>query len=172
MFELRFPEADIPTWADRYDYTAPGGLEDVPREAARFMRTHGHLDKAMFVRLCRWKSPRPTRHYERNDDAFVREVSGIALTTPSERLRVEILTLLHGVSWPVASVLLHFGHEEAYPILDVRAFWSLGFEEPPRYDFEVWWAYVQFCRSMSSTHGLSIRELDKALWKYSKANQE
>lgn len=31
----------------------------------------------------------------------------VALSTPSERLRIEVLTLLDGVGWPTASVLLH-----------------------------------------------------------------
>jgi hypothetical protein len=172
MFELQFPEDQLRTWAEEYDYAAPDGLSNSPEKAARFMKENGCLDKSLFVELCRWKSPRPLHHYENNGETFVREVTREALSTPSERLRIEILTLLDGVSWPTASVILHFGHEESYPILDFRAFWSLGFDKPPRYDFDIWWEYVQFSRNLSQKHGLTVRELDKALWKYSKDNQQ
>ena len=47
----------------------------------------------------------------------VEDITRIALSTNSERLRIESLTLLDGVSWPSASVLLHFGHKDPYPIL-------------------------------------------------------
>lgn len=42
-----------------------------------------------------------------------------------------ILTTINGVSWPMASVLLHFGHADRYPILDFRALWSLEVDTPP-----------------------------------------
>ena len=34
------------------------------------------------------------------------------LNEKEERLRIEILTLLDGVGWPTASVILHFYHKE------------------------------------------------------------
>jgi len=33
-------------------------------------------------------------------------------------LRVEVLSLLRGVGWPVASVILHFIHEERLGLID------------------------------------------------------
>jgi hypothetical protein len=99
-------------------------------------------------------------------------VTRTALSTESEQLRVEVLTLLNGVSWPTASVILHFCHREAYPILDFRALWSLGVEaNDVRYNFDLWWGYTQACRRLAEETGLSMRELDRALWQYSKENQ-
>ncbi|HUV14993.1 MAG TPA: hypothetical protein VMW28_00330 [Pelolinea sp.] len=70
-------------------------------------------------------------------------------------------------------MLLHFGHQELYPILDCRANWSLGKGEPPvLYNFDFWWGYVQFSRELAGKVGVSIRELDRALWQYSKENQK
>jgi hypothetical protein len=37
--------------------------------------------------------------------------------------------------------------------------------------FEFWWAYVECCRHLAAQAGVSVRELDKALWSYSEANQ-
>mgnify|MGYP001265380021 CR=1 FL=1 len=107
-----------------------------------------------------------------NKDEFVKEITAIALNAKEERLRIEILTLLDGVGWPTASVILHFYHKEPYPILDFRALWSLGIAVVPKqYEFQFWWRYVEFCRSLFVKYDVSNRTLDKALWQYSKENQ-
>ena len=67
--------------------------------------------------------PQPRRA---NAEGFVNAVTATALATPDERLRIEVLTLLDGVDWPTASVVLHFCHADPYPILDYRAIWSLA----------------------------------------------
>ena len=107
----------------------------------------------------------------RNSDDFVRAITAVMLSTKSERLRVEVLTLLQGVNWPTASVILHFVHPDPYPILDVRALWSVGFSRPPAYNFEFWTEYVAFTRREARRLEVSMRELDRALWQYSKERQ-
>jgi hypothetical protein len=87
-------------------------------------------------------------------------------------LRIEVLTLLAGVSWPTASVILHFFHREQYPILDVRALWSLQCDPPGEYDIPFWESYTSSCRSLAQKAGVSMRTLDRALWQYSKENQQ
>lgn len=100
-----------------------------------------HFTRDEFLTVATWKSRRPRKRYARNDEAFVTAVTRTALSTPHERLRIEVLTLLDGVSWPTASVLLHFGHPDPYPILDFRALWSLGVDVPEYaynfYDFNI-----------------------------------
>jgi hypothetical protein len=79
------------------------------------------------------------------------------------------LRYLRGVNWPTASVLLHFGTRNRYPILDFRALWSLGNDKrPTSYTFEYWWAYTEACRRLAKEAGVTMRELDRALWQYSK----
>ena len=68
-------------------------------------------------------------------------------------------------------MILHFGHEDGYPILDYRALWSLGVAKPSSYNFNIWWEYVTFCRAIAREYSLMTRELDKALWQYSKERQ-
>ena len=94
------------------------------------------------------------------------------MCSPSDRLRIEVLTLLNGVSWPTASVLLHVGHADRDPILDFRALWSLGVEGlPNQYTFPIWWSYVQVCRELAASAAVSMRTLDRALWQFSKEHQ-
>jgi hypothetical protein len=174
-YELRFDYREIETWARRYilaqkakERETEDRIEDT---IGPNTRTKGFYSKGDFLELANWKSPRPKRHYERNDDDFLHEVTSVALTTSNERLRIEILTLLSGVDWRTASVLLHFGHFEPYPILDVRALWSLSISKPSTYNFSFWYGYVQVCRNISGHVGVSMRILDRALWQFSKENQ-
>jgi hypothetical protein len=74
-----------------------------------------------------------------------------------------VLTVLEGVQYPVASVILHFCHRDSYPILDYRALWSLGIEAPACYTFDFRWACVTTCRELAEATGLSRRALDRGL---------
>lgn len=167
-FKLRFPESDIEKWSSRYNYPPDPIIEDeiIPR-----VKEAGYLTKSDFLTLCRWKTPRSQPRCASNSEEFIEAVSRVALSTPNERLRIEIWTLLNGVNWPTASTLLFWLHTKEYPILDFRALWSLGYVKPPRYDFAFWSDYVNFCRSTASKCGVSVRTLDQALWQYSSEKQ-
>ena len=166
-FILRLPRADVPYWSARYDAAYDADIAALaPAARARGYLTHDELSQ-----LGRWKSPRIGRHLADNDSTYVEAVTATALSTPSEQLRLEVLTLLRGVGWPMASVVLHFCHADRYPILDFRALWSLGVDVPRYYDFPFWWAYTQHCRELAAGAGVSMRELDRALWQYSKEKQ-
>jgi hypothetical protein len=101
----------------------------------------------------------------------VEAVTRTAASATNERLRIEVLRLLKGVNWATASVILHFGVRDPYPILDYRALWSLGYDEPPSYDFDFWWSYVGFTRDLAAEQSVSMRALDRSLWQFSKQNQ-
>lgn len=131
----------------------------------------GFLTKKEFLAVCQWKTPRTKPHCESNDEQMIRDVSALVRTTESEPLRIQAWTLLSGVKWSTASVFLHFGFKELYPILDFRALFSLGEAEPAYYDFNFWWKYVICCRSLAAEVGVTMRTLDQALWQYSKLHQ-
>jgi len=166
-FKLRFQLGRIPAIASRYDYG-----DSVAEGIGQVVRPVRHYTREQFLELCRWKSVRTQPRCEENDAALVEAVTKVALTTPHDQLRIEVLTLLRGVSWPTASVLLHFGHTDPYPILDYRALWSLGIDKPPaQYTFPFWWAYVKASRRLAINAGVSMRTLDRALWQFSKEIQ-
>lgn len=169
QFKLRFSERDIAKWASRYNYSPDPTIENeiVPR-----VRKAGYLTKPDFLTICRWKTPRSQPRCASNTAEFIKDVSSVALSTPNERLRIGIWTLLDGVNWPTASTLLFWLHKEEYPILDFRALWSLGYAKPPRYDFAFWSAYVDICRALARRNGVSVRTLDQALWQYSSERQK
>jgi hypothetical protein len=165
---LRFRPANIRLLASQYDY----GIDDkslktlVPKVVEQQF-----LTKQQLRVVAAWKSPRSAGYMESNQSQYVKEVTAIALCAVSERARIETLTLLDGVSWPTASVILHYFHRDRYPILDFRALWSVGLEPPPKYDFEFWWAYVKYCRALAKSNRIDMRTLDRALWQYSKEHQ-
>ncbi len=167
-FRLRFPLSQIPRWS-----AAPG--DDDERELARIgarARRTGYLRRQDLLALARWKTPRSRPRVESNSDSFVRSVTRRALSAGDESPRIELLTRLDGVGWPTASVILHFCHEDPYPVLDTRALWSFGIERPPAYRFEFWWRYTLACRRAAERAGCSMRALDRAAWRFSKERQE
>lgn len=168
-------QATVEKWAWRYMLTL------TPKDRAEectidlivgpAAKNNGFYTREEFVAVCNWKSSRRKELPGQNDGQSIREVTALSLSTQLEWLRIESLTLLDGVEWPTASALLHFGHRDRYPIMDVNALWSLTIEEPPSYGFSFWMEYVQICRDLATQFSLSMRVLDRALYQYGKENR-
>jgi hypothetical protein len=169
VFKLRFSITEVSEWAARYPVADDAEIEMVIAPAAR---ARGYFTKPELQTICTWKTPRSKPRITRNPKEFIGAVTRTALSTPNERLRIEVLTLLDGISWASGSVILHFAHNERYPIVDFRTLWSLSIDQPPVYDFNFWWNYTKYCRELADQAGVSMRTLDRALWTYSKENQE
>jgi hypothetical protein len=169
MFELRFPETDLGTWASRYPSTDEVSVVEVLAPRAR---SRGHLTRNEFLALCRWKTPRSQPICRRNSESLVRETTRVALAAGNEELKIGVLRLLAGVEWPTASVILHLCDRAPYPILDFRALWSLGYPQPPPYTFDFWRKYTLFVQGLARRSGRNMREVDRALWQYSKERQD
>src|SRR5919202_3990182 len=161
------PLAEVSDWIDRF------GQDDDPvlDVIAPAVRARGHFRRDEFLAAYRWKTHRTLRHAQKYSDQEIADVTGVAFRQADEKLRVCLLRVLDGVDWPVASTLLHVGCDPSYPILDFRAVWSLGSTVPAHVSFEFWWAYVECCRALAAEAGVTVRELDRALWAYSEANQ-
>lgn len=168
MFNLRFPVKDIACWAERYSYPAEDRVE---KEIAPTARAHGYLTRSEFVEMCKWKTLRTQPLVKQNPADLVIAATRAALGSRDEDVKIGVLRLLRGVSWPTASVILHFCDHQPYPILDFRALWSLGYPKPPAYDLDFWLAYTKFTRELSRGSGHSMRIVDRALWQYSSERQ-
>jgi len=158
--------------ASRYDHVYRMTDEKVEKKIKLLLRKQRYLMRANLIKLACWKSNRPRRYYESNDDQAVREVTRFSFGTPSERARIESLLVLKGVGWPVASAILHFAFPDEYPIMDFRAIRSLGWTQPQTYDFDFWKKYCNKIGSLARTHKLSIRTVEKALWMYDKVRSK
>ena len=147
LFKLRLKKNAIREWSARYpiDYDVEIETLIAPR-----VKACGYFLRDEFIGLCHWKTPRSQRRVASNPTDYIEAVTQTALSTTNERLRIEVLLLLNGVRWPTASVILHFCHADPYPILDVRALWSLSIDaNAVPYNFEFWNEYTQFCRKLA-----------------------
>jgi len=169
VFKLRFPRADVLKWASRYEETP--GERAIERLGARAQR-RGYLERDEFLALCYWKSPRSQPHCTANSAYSIEFCTRSALShdTPDE-LKILFLTSLSGVGWPTASVILHLCDVAPFPILDVRALWSLSHDVRGRYTRPLWHEYTLFTRRLAQKVGCNMRTLDRALWQYSKERQ-
>jgi hypothetical protein len=133
------------------------------------------LDKEHFKDIAMWKSRRPKRHYEKNDGAFVRQVTEHAFGATDERLQLHILTALDGVRVPVASTILHFAFPHRYAILDFRVLRTLTsaglwlLDEAHSFTLAGWLEYIQLMRRLAKKLAVDLRDLDKALWAFDKS---
>ena len=116
--KLRFSETEIEYWAQRYEYLPEETLLINLRST---VQQAGYLTKEQLRMVARWKAPRSAGHIEKNEEEYVKEITTWSLSAKEERSKIEVLTLLDGVQWPSASVILHLFHKEVYPILDFRA---------------------------------------------------
>jgi hypothetical protein len=123
--------------------------------------------------MCRWKSPRATRHYERNTAAAVRRASREALRTRSERRRLEVLTGLAGVSVPTASAILTLIDPRRYGVIDIRA-WQLLYRMGAvrrrpggvGFRFPDWERYLSIVRHHARALRVSVRRIELTLFEY------
>lgn len=92
-----------------------------------------------------------------------RDGGGLAHLDPDVSIRVR---------WPTASVLLHFGHRDRYPILDYRALEALGVTETVNYTVPFWRSYVAACRKIDDQTGFGMRIIDRAMWQWSKERSQ
>jgi hypothetical protein len=175
----------VDKWAGQFDDDFPLKYKQAEVQLKAWLRTRfgegrRYLDKPHFVKIARWKSARPLSRYKANDGALVRQVSALAFAARRDDLRLRILTLLNGVGVPVASTILHFAFANRYPIMDVRAvttltrlgLWTCPDPAQPGFtgfSVEDWQVYSDLMRDHARRLDVTLRELDKALWKSDEA---
>lgn len=170
---MKLSKQDIIQYAEKYDQRFLKTKEaEIENEVKSWLKNNRFLNKDKFIKLCLWKSPRPKKSYEKNSEQLIRELTKFSFQTKSEEAGIKSLTCLSGVSFPVATTILHFAFPDKYSIMDFRAIWSLGWEQPKLYTFEFWEKYYKEIQRLSNKFSLPIRTIDKALWQYSKDNQK
>lgn len=155
---------DILHYANLYKPDGDDVLADQLSGAAA--RGYITLDELGALAVWKWRGTRTRNLCRLNTEEEVKDITLASFAAKSERLRVGALLALHGVGWPMASVILHFVFPTQYPILDVRAMKTIGGSK--EYGFARWQEYVRICREAADKHDVSLRMLDKALWSFDK----
>ncbi|MDQ3906906.1 MAG: hypothetical protein M3268_01040 [Acidobacteriota bacterium] len=144
----------------------------------RHVRRRGFFTKDEFIRMCRWKSPRPQRFYEANAEAEVIDASREVFAAGCERRRIELLTSLKGVSVPTASAILTLTNPRSYGVIDIRV-WQLLYRygcvnvKPAgtNFSFDNWSDYLRKLRYWADELGVGARVVERTLFEYHRETQ-
>ena len=142
------------------------------------LKQQGFLTKEKLLKILRWKSPRPLRFYESNDEKFVQETTKLAFTTKDENLKIHILTALNGVNYPAASAILMFYDRSKYPVLDIRVWKQLykfklvdGNERGQSFSLQQWNKYLKVIRNLAAELNITVRQTEKRIFDHDRNTQ-
>ena len=161
-FELQFDSAEIPYWARRdHAKDDEDALDAGSRIAAR------QITSAEIYVIFKWKTKnRGVSRLRRNEEKDILDAVRAATTAPDDRTAVEALIELSGVDVPVASAILTAIYPDRYTIIDFRALEALGTNTTNR-NVPFYLRYLRHCRETAEMYGVSLRQLDRALWQWS-----
>jgi len=170
---LRPRDRDLAALLKRELVAADDGSTAALVRELRHVKRAKQFSRAELIRMCRWKSPRATRHYERNAPAAVQRTSREMLRTRDERRRIELLTSLRGVGVPTASAILTLIDPRRYGVIDIRA-WQLLYRmgavrrRPGGVGFSAadWEEYLSILRRHARALRVSARRVELTLFEY------
>ena len=162
-FMLQFDPACLPDLAARYDVAGDDKALAAGCRIQRSTCTRRELEE-----IFEWKTGgRGRSRLLLNSDAEIFDALSLATSAKTERAAVAVLCGLHGVNVPVASAVLTAIDPDRYTVIDFRALEALGNETADR-SVNFYLEYLRACRELAKTHAISLRDLDRALWQWSR----
>ena len=151
----------IDAWAAEYGDYDSSRVEDLFGKARP---TYDDIE-----RVYRWKSSRSVGHFLTNDSEHVVSAVRSALRANDDAAALAWVETLNGVKARTGSALLAIFRPDRYTVMDWRARQTLeafGYlEELRRASWtNVWPGYMSRCREIASRTGVTLRDLDRALW--------
>ena len=141
------------------------------------IKKQGFLTKEQGLKILKWKSPRPLKHYNKNSNEDFEKITRLAFQQHDEKLKIHILTAQVGVKYPSASALLMF-LDQNYPVLDIRVWKQLHKlkyvkTNPKGLNFTLseWETYLKVIRTLAKTNNTTARQIEKKLFDFDKNNQ-
>ena len=175
--KMLFPftnQDEILDWATRY--TEGQTSEHQCREADVIrikcsVADKGYLTKCELLKMARWKDRFARSNIKKgNSPECIEAVTRDAFRPGDDWEKLEKLIDIDGVGQPVASTILHLYDPERYPIFDPHALYSIRIKKKDvEGDKKFWKEYVKFCREKAERHGVCMRTLDRALYKFSES---
>lgn len=143
------------------------------------LNKQGYLTKEQLLKILHWKSPRPLKHYNSNNEKDVKEITALAFSTSNDSLKIHILTALNGVNYPAASAILMFYDPRKFPVLDIRVWRQLYIanlvdtnSRGQNFTFKQCEKYFQVIRQLAKDLKLTARQVEKRLFDYDKKTQK
>ena len=184
QYEMRFPftsQKEILDWEAYYindlsekSQSKEQTVIDLKKEVkgrVKLDTPKGYLCKTELLQMAQWKSHYTPSKVDKNPSGVIEDVTGEAFSIDDDWEKLQKLSNeLTGVRESVASVILHLYDPKKYPILDVHALNSIGIDNSQiYYDEPFWREYVDLCRAEAERYDVSMRTLDRALYKYSQS---
>ena len=180
--EMILDKKQIEFYAYLYDRTYPVSeikLENrikLMMEIAKIKRRHYMLRYGLKL-IAKWKSRRSAGRIDENTVTEIRKATKILFAADIHKKQQKCieksLIKLEGVGYAVASTILYFKFPDLYPIIDFRVMEMVGV--PIKYKFgkrqnidikfSMWRKYVTLCQNTARRCKLTVRDVEKALWK-------
>ncbi|MBL7127620.1 MAG: hypothetical protein ISS16_01395 [Ignavibacteria bacterium] len=134
-------------------------------------KIRGSLTKADLIKVCYFKSPRTINQIKKNSDYKISTVTKKALASRSERIKLELLTSLHGVSVPMASAILMLTNPKRYGVIDIRV-WELLYKigtmktnpKGVNFSFKEWYRFLVIIRYFAEKFNVKARDIERTLF--------
>lgn len=141
------------------------------------LKSQGFLTKEQCLKILKWKSPRPLKHYNINSNEDFIKITKLAFQQQDEKLKIHILAALIGVKYPSASAILMF-KDQNYPVLDIRVWKQLynhnyvnSNPNGQNFTLEEWNIYLKVIRNIAAEFNTTARQIEKQLFDYDKSTQ-
>lgn len=166
-FVYSIDSSEIPTLLD--EYRAEMSSEAAALESGKRI-VAGDYSLENLQPVVAWKASRALGHVGQNTADELEEALSFVVNGISDRASIALLMGLNGVRAPMASAILTAIDPERFTVVDRLALKSL---KQPRSDLtpSFYVAYLKFCRTTAQQQGLSLRDLDRALWQYSNRSE-
>jgi hypothetical protein len=163
MFDLQFAVEDIPGLAARYDFKDDAAALDA---GARI--SLGDFSRENLEAIFEWKTKgRGRSRLTKNSDDEITDALKLAIEAKTPRAAVAVLTGLSGVDVPVASAILATTKPADHTIIDWRALHALDVYAST-ITIKLYLMYLSHCRKLAALAAVTLRELDRAMWQWSK----
>lgn len=177
--KMRFPftnQDEILCWERRYIKAQKPERQRQEEDIIKIkcsVEDNGYLTKCELMEMARWKDRFAPSHIKCNSPEHIKAVTRDAFRPGDDWDKLEKLMGhyggLHGVGQSIASTILHLYDPERYPIFDPHALRSIRInKEDVEGDKKFWKEYVKLCQAKAKCHGVCMRTLDRALYKFSK----
>ena len=181
QYEMHFPfttKKEILDWEARYLKNLSQKSLDREQAVIDFIEKveerktpetpEGYLSQHELRQMGKWKDRFVPNKIDKNPPGLIEKITAEAFGLDDDWEKIKKLKKIYGVAASVASVILHLYDPKKYPILDVHALRTIGIDNKKvNYDEPFWQKYVNLCRAKAERYDVSMRALDRALYKYS-----
>jgi hypothetical protein len=160
--KLSGEEAEV--LCDRYDYEKDFWFEIAGRSILE-----GDFSRRHFDTIFEWKTGNrgKSRPAKNNDKSIARALKLVVEERDNPIRPIDALTQLSGVGVPVASAIMTAVFPGRFTVIDFRALSALSVEGYSTSSSEKYLEYVEYCIALARNWGVTLRDLDRALWKWS-----